>query len=106
VVQHKKFYDLHAEYEPYVVVFRQEAPFDIYGISRKPIWIHGRERMADGRTNMFYVVSINWKERGLRYHGYLDDVLFVAFGIEDKQTAGIDVVASDLLTGLGLCFGI
>ncbi|KAK7953104.1 hypothetical protein PG988_013798 [Apiospora saccharicola] len=105
--QHKSFYDFHGVYEPYALLFRQRAPFEVYGISRKPIWIHGREQRADGgehhQSQMFYVVSMSWKARGQKYHGYLDDVLFLAFGIEDENTAGIDVVAGDVLRGLGLC---
>lgn len=103
IVQHKKYYDFHGEYEPYVVVFRERSPFELYAISKKPLWIHGRQRLGGKKSEQFYVVSINWKERGLGYHGYLDDELFLAFGIEDKRSGGMDVLASDLLTGLGLC---
>ena len=39
----------------------------------------------------------------MKYHGYLDDVLYIAFGIEDERTGGIDVRARDLLGNLGLC---
>ena len=55
------------------------------------------------QTEMFYITSINWKTRGQKYHGYIDDVLFIGFGIEDVKTAGIDVVAGDLVLDLGLC---
>ncbi|KAI0100459.1 hypothetical protein F4776DRAFT_658285 [Hypoxylon sp. NC0597] len=99
VFQHKTFRGFHSVYEPYVMVFRQTSPFQVYGISRKPLWIYGR----DARSRMFYVTSVSWKARGQRYHGYLDDVLFLGFGIEDRDTAGIDVLASDLLAGLSLC---
>ena len=100
------------------MLFNRQAPFQIHGISSKPIWIHGRGLPGRGRkpealsdadfrhwdqTEMFYVTSISWKAQGLRYHGYIDDVLFVGFGIEDLDTAGIDVVAGDLLGNLGLC---
>lgn len=107
--QHKSFYDFHGVYEPYALLFRQRAPFEVYGVSRKPIWIHGREQQRAGseqqphQSQMFYVVSMSWKARGQKYHGYLDDVLFLAFGIEDENTGGIDVVAGDVLRGLALC---
>ena len=39
----------------------------------------------------------------MKYHGFLDDVVFLAFGVEDERTAGIDVRAGDLVRGLGLC---
>ncbi|KAI1454210.1 hypothetical protein F4805DRAFT_331635 [Annulohypoxylon moriforme] len=99
VFQHKTFHDFHSVYEPYVMVFRRRAPFQIHGISQKPLWIHGR----DSRNRMFYVTSMSWKAAGQKYHGYLDDILFLNFGIEDRDTAGIDVLASDILTGLGFC---
>ncbi|ODH36263.1 hypothetical protein ACO22_02787 [Paracoccidioides brasiliensis] len=40
---------------------------------------------------------------GHRYHGYIDNVLIIGFGIEDFKTAGIDVVASNILLDLGIC---
>lgn len=105
IFHHKKFYDWHSVYEPYVMAFRQEAPFEVYGVSKKPVWIHGRSTRDDGVTEMMFVTSIGWKGRTQRYHGYLDDVLFLGFGIEDKGTGGIDVLAGDVLKDLGLCDG-
>jgi len=116
--QHKVFKKLHSVYEPYVMVFKQQAPFEIHGISSRPIWIHGRGLPGQGmrpefisdaefkvwdQTEMFYITSISWKTQGMRYHGYIDDVLFVGFGIEDRDTGGIDVLAGDLLGDLALC---
>lgn len=54
-------------------------------------------------SEMMYVTSMNWKTHGQTYHGYLDDVLFLNFGIEDAKTGSIDVIAADLLKGLGSC---
>jgi len=104
IIQHKTYYNWHGEYEPYVVLFRQTAPFGLHAISKKPLWISGRERKeAEQWTSMFYVTSIAWKEHGLKYHAYMDDVLFLGFGIEDNRAGGIDVPAEDLLQGIGLC---
>ena len=103
IIQHKTYYDWHSEYEPYVMLFHQRAPYELYAISKNPIWIHGRRRKNDQQTEMFYVTSANWKARGVKYHGFLDDDLFLAFGIEDKQSGAIDVRAADLLVDLGLC---
>lgn len=118
IFQHKSFYSFHSVYEPYVILFQQMAPFQIYGISSKPIWIHGRGKAGEGgkpdyltdeesrswnQTEMFYITSLSWKTHGHKYHGYSDDVLFIAFGIEDSKAAGIDVVAGDLIVDLGLC---
>ncbi|KAL2135956.1 hypothetical protein VTI74DRAFT_6184 [Chaetomium olivicolor] len=103
VIQHKTFYNYHAEYEPYVVLFHQRAPYELYAISKQPLWISGRQRREGRRTEMFYVTSANWKENGLKYHGYLDDVVVLGFGIEDQSSGGIDVLAADLVMDLGQC---
>jgi len=103
IIQHKTWYNFHGEYEPYVMVFRERSPFEVYAISKKPLWIHGRQRLEDNSTDMVYIAGMNWKERGLNYHGYLDDELFLTFGINDKRAGAIDILASDLLTGLALC---
>ena len=49
------------------------------------------------------MTSLSWNTHGQKYHGYSDDVLFIAFGIEDSKTAAIDIVAGELLMDLGLC---
>ncbi|POS71715.1 hypothetical protein DHEL01_v209892 [Diaporthe helianthi] len=114
VVHHKVYRDFHSVYEPYVVVFRQRAPFEMFAVSARPLWVSGRqltttvrggggEEEADASTEMFYVTSVAWKSKGLKYHGYVDDVLFLAFGIEDERAGGIDVQAGSLLGNLGLC---
>ncbi|EME43970.1 hypothetical protein DOTSEDRAFT_71693 [Dothistroma septosporum NZE10] len=86
---------MHARYEPFVMMFRREAPFQVHAISEKPLWIRGRKELNE----MIYVTSIGWKQAGLRYEGYLDDTVFVNFGIEDSRTASIDVLAADLVGG-------
>lgn len=118
IIQHKSFWGFHSVYEPYIVLFQQRAPFEIFAISSKPFWIHGRGKAGQGKmpdgisaeqsrswnqTEMFYITSMSWKAHGQKYHGYRDDVLFVAFGIEDSTSAAIDVVASDLLQDLHFC---
>ena len=121
IYHHKGFYSFHSIYEAYVMAFRQTAPFEIYGMSKKPIWINGRNKMrpdpqqegdmviAEGEpkswieTEMLYITSLSWKTQGQKYHGYIDDILFITFGVEDSRTAGIDIVAGDLFVDLGLC---
>ncbi|EAQ91510.1 hypothetical protein CHGG_03445 [Chaetomium globosum CBS 148.51] len=103
IIQHKTYYDYHSEYDPYVMLFQQRAPYELYGISKKPLWISGRKHHKGRRTDMMYVTSANWKDRGVNYHGYLDDIVFLGFGFEDKHAGGIDVHAGDLLVDLGLC---
>lgn len=117
IFQHKTFYSFHSVYEPYVMLFKQNSPFQVHAISQKPLWIHGRGKpgeripyaMSDedakawNQTEMFYATSMSWKTKGGKYHGHIDDTLFIAFGIEDSSTGGIDVVAGDLVSDLGLC---
>ncbi|EXJ82226.1 hypothetical protein A1O3_06039 [Capronia epimyces CBS 606.96] len=133
VFQQKFYYAYHNVYRPYVVLFRPTAPFAIYAISQKPLWFHGHRKVAakgtrsvkrgdedekqhqqqqkqkqdqelpENQAEMFFVTSISWKPRGQTYHGYLDDVMFLTFGIEDNRAGAIDVRAGDLLLDLGVC---
>lgn len=116
IFHHKSYYSYHSNYEPYIMLFHQQAPFNIHSIAQKPIWINGRALPGKGerptwiktveewvQTEMFYITSMSWKQRGQKYHGFLDDVLFIAFGIEDQKTAGIDVLAGELFKDLALC---
>lgn len=120
IFQHKSYHDWHGIYEPYIMMFQQDAPFAIHAISQRPLWIHGRAPLTrdthsllyegdpnkpipDGHTEMFYVTSISWKTHGQKYHGYLDDPLFLAFGIEDTRAGVIDILAEDLFQDLGHC---
>lgn len=109
IFQHK---DPHAHhiYQAYVMMFNQTAPFHVSGISSKPLWVNGREKPGDphpGRLDddgeMFYITSISWKEQNMTYHGYLDDDLFINFGIDDTIAGTIDVVAGDLLRDITKC---
>lgn len=103
----------HCVYDPYVMLFQQQPPFSIHSISTKPFWISGRgkpgkwetpeEHKVLDQTQMFYVTSVGWKKAGLGYHGFIDDVLFILFGIEDNDAGGIDVIAEDLLADMGVC---
>ncbi|GJN80745.1 hypothetical protein PLIIFM63780_004275 [Purpureocillium lilacinum] len=107
IYQHKTYYNFHSVYEPYLMVIEQKPPFRIHAMSKRPLWISGRERHpATNSSDMFYVTSMNWKGRGRRYSGFLDDELFLAFGIEDKKAGAIDVLAGELLGDLGLCAGV
>jgi hypothetical protein len=118
IYQHKFWHGFHGVYEPYIALFERKAPFGIYGLTKKPLWIHGRGgpglgkvpefydmemRKTWNQSEMMYVTSMNWKEQGRNYVGYLDDVLMLGFGIEDERSAVIDVTAGDILKDLGLC---
>ena len=109
IYQYKTYYHYHALYEPYVMVMNSVAPYELVGLSSKPFWINGRGKTTKpqwaefGDSAMFYVVSIGWKSVTQKYHGFLDDELFVNFGIEDSTAGSIDVRASDLLRCIKKC---
>ncbi|GAQ02790.1 hypothetical protein ALT_0111 [Aspergillus lentulus] len=114
IIQQKTMQGFHPVYEPYVVLTRRSTPYEIYAVSSKPIWIFGRNTAAKKSdvssstlfsedSEMLYMTSISWKSHGQKYHGYIDDTLFLAFGWEDSAAGGIDVTARDLLAELGMC---
>ncbi|KXX75533.1 hypothetical protein MMYC01_208055 [Madurella mycetomatis] len=37
IIQCKRHYDWHSEYEPYAVLFHQNTPYALYAISKKPL---------------------------------------------------------------------
>jgi hypothetical protein len=108
----KKTYGDDGYYDAYTMLFHQNTPFALHAISEKAFWVNGRGRPGqwtgkDGnlmdRAQMMYVTSVSWKNPGQKYHGYIDDTLFVFFGIEDNSAGVIDVVAGDLLADLVQC---
>ncbi|KAK4946386.1 hypothetical protein LTR10_014584 [Elasticomyces elasticus] len=99
----------------------RKDPFDLYSVSRKSLWVNGKTDITNTtrslllapsavpdppQTELTYITSISWKSPGQRYHGYIDDSLFLSFGIEDARSAGIDVIAGTLLKDLGFCADI
>ncbi|KAJ5782582.1 hypothetical protein N7457_004356 [Penicillium paradoxum] len=117
IIQQKTALGLRLVYEPYVVLMRRSAPFEIYAVSSKPLWVFGRSTKVENSDKdaptasledipeMLYMTSISWKNHGQKYHGFIDDTLFLAFGREDSDVGGIDVTAGDLLAELGVCAG-
>lgn len=117
IFQKKVYYDYHAVYEPYVMLFQRDAPFAIHAISQRPLWVSGRgpftnesgsimwkdQELPKGHTEMFYMTSMSWRSHVQKYHGHIDDDLFLAFGIEDAKAGVIDIKAGDLLQDLAYC---
>lgn len=110
IFHHKQFHESHNLYEPYIMAFHNTPPFGIYAISSKPFWINGRGKPGESTTDrpidqsqMMYITSMSWKDQNMTYHGYMDDDLFINFGIEDSAAGSIDIVAGDLFTHLNLC---
>jgi hypothetical protein len=110
VFHHKSLYANRAEYFPYIMLFQQTAPFATHAISQKSIRIHGHAAVTAAKTGlpkgfvaMLFITNISWKSRGQNYHGFIDDEIFLSFGIEDTHSGAIDVVVGDLLHDLGYC---
>ncbi|USW57942.1 hypothetical protein Slin15195_G112610 [Septoria linicola] len=119
IFQWKSFHMFHGIYEPYIMLFKRSAPFAVHAIGQRPYWINGRSQFTaesgapkyigkpdaipTGHSEMFYVTSISWKNKGQTYHGFVDDPLFLAFGIEDGKSGVIDVTAGDLMQDLAVC---
>ncbi|RMZ92519.1 hypothetical protein DV736_g214, partial [Chaetothyriales sp. CBS 134916] len=113
IFHHKGYFQFHGIYEPFVILFKNSAPFAIHGISQRPLWVKGRgnltlatdavlyrnhpEYIPKNHTEFFYITSMSWKTHGQKYHGYLDDELFLSFGIEDSRSGAIDILAGDIL---------
>ncbi|RMZ81619.1 hypothetical protein DV736_g6650, partial [Chaetothyriales sp. CBS 134916] len=109
----KKSFYMHGMYEPYIMLFKQTSPFEVYAVSQKSLWYNGRGRpegewqkdtwRPHGQTELLFTTSMSWKSQALTYHGFLDDTLFLTFGIEDKRGGIIDVIVGDLIADLAYC---
>ncbi|RMZ80162.1 hypothetical protein DV737_g3053, partial [Chaetothyriales sp. CBS 132003] len=122
IFHHKGYYLFHGVYEPFVVLFRRSAPFALAGISQRPLWVKGRGKltaatdavlyrhqpdyMPENHTEFFYITSMSWKTHGQKYHGYIDDELFLSFGIEDSRSGAIDILAEDIVKDMAYCQGV
>ncbi|RMZ76612.1 hypothetical protein DV738_g4811, partial [Chaetothyriales sp. CBS 135597] len=119
IFHHKGYYEFHGIYEPFVVLFKRSSPFAIHAISQRPLWVKGRaeltlatnavlyrqhpEYLPKNHSEFFYITSMSWKNHGQKYHGYIDDPLFLSFGIEDSKSGAIDIRAGDLLQDMAEC---
>lgn len=104
------FEDEHTYYRPYTVLLRQSPPFAIHAISQRPVWIHGQTMLEDdeGRSvqaESTYFASMNWMSHTQKYHGYVDDLLFLGFGFNGSKAhpGAMDLPAGDLLQDLAFC---
>lgn len=116
VFQRKIIYKAYSQYEPYTILFKGDAPFTIHAISQEPLWIRGRtqernpathdvslEDLKHGQDDFLYVTSMSWKSVEQRYHGYLDDVVLLSFGVHDGQSGAADFEARHLLQSVAYC---
>ncbi|RMZ89024.1 hypothetical protein DV736_g3738, partial [Chaetothyriales sp. CBS 134916] len=119
IFHRKGYYEFHGVYEPFIVLFNRNSPFDLYAISQKPFWAEGRNNLTNAtdasqyrkhpenipkyHNEFFYITSMSWKTHGQKYHSFIDDVVFMSFGIEDARSGTIDVKAGDLLQDLAYC---
>jgi len=119
IFQKKLAFSHHQFYLPYVLLFRRTPPFAFYAITKKPFWLKGQRPAGEaipeeerewywGAPNkdeheMIYITSFNWKKRGNRYHGFLDDELFLSFGREDTFMSVMDTTPERLIGELMFC---
>lgn len=112
IFHHKQFVDFHSIYFPLVTLFDRSPPFAMHSVAARPFWVSGRkgplapkqgEEIDWSTSEMVYITSMSWKGHDQKYDGYIDDTLFLAFGIEDAHTGGMDIRAGDLLQSMGFC---
>ncbi|QIW94841.1 hypothetical protein AMS68_000359 [Peltaster fructicola] len=112
IFQTKTFY-AHGQYEPYFILFKRTAPFELYAISKTPFWYFGRgtafgkwrlePKKPKDQSQMIFTTAMGWKQRGQTYGGFLDDELMISFGVEDKHSGVIDVTVGDLIADVAYC---
>ena len=89
-------------YHHHLVAYESVAPYKMVSVSKK-LTYHGVE---DGKYtwtgNMVYYFNHTAKPHD-RSHGFLDDDIWLGFGIGDKAPGWLDVTARDLVMDLYLC---
>lgn len=98
-------------YDPYVMLFKRTAPFEIHAIGKKPLWIDGRKKLGQVTTSnytrpassLIEVNSMAYIKRDRLFHGYMDDPMYLSFSIDNERGGAIDVTPADLLQELGTC---
>jgi len=66
IYQHKFWHGFHGVCEPYIMLIHQTAPFRIHGITKGPIWFHGRGPRL-GKVPQFYDEESkkSWNQTGM-----------------------------------------
>lgn len=90
-------------YDRRIAVYSAAAPYNMLSVSKRFTY-HGE---VDGKYiwtgSMVYFT--NGTQFPPRNHGYLDDDIWLSFGIEDLAAGWIDIKASDLIADHYLCQG-
>jgi hypothetical protein len=89
-------------YDKRVVTWNATSPFEYRSIS-KNIYLPGTD---DWGYTWAGGLVYYWNSTDLpsnRSHGYLDDEVFISFGIADKESGWIDVLADDLVKDHTFC---
>ena len=121
IFQWKSYYEFHSFCEPYFMLYsvalrNPSTPSPNSLLDPRPralakvtgsLQYEGKseDEIPKSWTELFCTTRMGWQSHVQRYHGYIDDVLFPAFGIEDSRPATIDVLAGDLLQDLAFCTG-
>ncbi|KAJ3520936.1 hypothetical protein NM208_g13513 [Fusarium decemcellulare] len=91
-------------YDRRMVVYAAISPYKMMSVSKKLIY-HGE---ADGRYIWTGSMVYFKNHTGILYnrsHGFLDDEVWLSFGINDEATGWLDVEARDLIKDHYLCQG-
>ncbi|KAF4977607.1 hypothetical protein FZEAL_5891 [Fusarium zealandicum] len=96
-------------YDHRIAVYSAAAPFNMMSVSKK-LTYHGE---ADGKGHYTWTGSMIYYVNGRgdddlpqnRSHGYLDDEIWLSFGIGDSAPGWLDIKAKELVTDHYMCQG-
>lgn len=93
----KRRSDPHLHYDKRIVTWNASAPYEYRSISKHIVLTGTEEWGYTWAGSMVYY----WNQTGVpqdRSHGFLDDEVWLSFGIADRRSGWIDVTARDLVS--------
>ncbi|KAM5349636.1 hypothetical protein ACJ41O_006141 [Fusarium nematophilum] len=91
-------------YDHRIAVYAAAPPFNLMGVSKK-LSYHGEVHTAYTWTGSMVFLANQTGIPGNRSHGYLDDEIWLSFGIGDSAPGWLDIKASELVTDHYFCEG-
>lgn len=89
-------------YDGRIVTWNATAPFEFRSISKRVMWKGIQERQYNWNCGLIY----HWNSTTVpenRSHGFLDDEMWVTYGVTDHLAGWIDVLPDDLLKDHTMC---
>lgn len=89
-------------YDSRIVTWSATAPFAFRSVSKRIIYQGTQEQQYNGNCGLIY----HWDSTVVpqnRSHGYLDDEMWVTYGITDREAGWVDVMPEDLLKDHIMC---